>query len=192
MPVRPLVRSVLSREEIEQAIRDFSTADWNRLHKVAQYLCRGRTLDPNDLLQEALTRAIDGSRTCPRNVAALRFLSEAMRSIASDTAEADRRQLEFRAVPLIDQDGTAIDVPDREPNPEERLIGLGEAKGMSAEILALFADDLIAQTIVLGIMEDMDGEELRALTELDKTAFASKRRLIRRRITNAFPRGRKP
>jgi RNA polymerase sigma-70 factor (ECF subfamily) len=184
--------NVLSREEIERAIREFSTADWNRLHAVARYLCRGRNLDPEDLRQQAFERAIDDSRACPRNVTVVRFLSEAMRSIASDTSEAMRRQLEFQAVPLVDEDGAAIDVPDQEPNPEERLIGLGEAKGISATILALFADDPIAETIVLGIMEDMDGEELRALTELDKTAFASKRRLIRRRITNAFPRGRKP
>ena len=50
----------LSQGEIEQAIRRFSTAEWNRLAKVAQYLCRGRPLDPKDLLQEALTRALDG------------------------------------------------------------------------------------------------------------------------------------
>ena len=183
--------NVLSREEIDQAIGDFSTADWNRLHAVAQYLCRGRNLDPKDLLQEALARAVDESRACPRNVSVVRFLSEAMRSIASDTSEAMSRQLEFQAVPLIDEDGAAINVPAQEPSAEERLIGLREAKRLSAAIVELFADDPIAETIVLGIMEEMDGEELRGLTDLDKTAFASKRRLIRRRITNAFPKGSK-
>ena len=43
--------------------------------------------------------------------------------------------------------------------------------------------------MVDGIMEGMDGEELRAFTELDKTAFASKRKLIKRRIEKAFPDG---
>jgi hypothetical protein len=56
-------------------------------------------------------------------------------------------------------------------------------------ILNVFADDPTAQIIVEGIMEGMDGEELRALTELDDTAFGSKRRLIRRRIDKAFPKG---
>jgi RNA polymerase sigma-70 factor (ECF subfamily) len=41
-------------------------------------------------------------------------------------------------------------------------------------------------------MEGTDGEELRALTDLTKIAFASKRRLIRRRIDKAFPDGWKP
>jgi len=42
------------------------------------------------------------------------------------------------------------------------------------------------------MIEGTDGEELRALVDLDRTAFASKRRLIRRRIDKAFPNGWKP
>jgi hypothetical protein len=38
-------------------------------------------------------------------------------------------------------------------------------------------------------MEGMDGEDLRQVTDLSKTGFASKRRLIRRRIEKAFPDG---
>jgi hypothetical protein len=50
-------------------------------------------------------------------------------------------------------------------------------------------DDPIAQIIIEGFVEGIDGEVLRALTELSKIAFASKRRLIRRRIDKAFPDG---
>lgn len=38
----------------------------------------------------------------------------------------------------------------------------------------------------------MTAEELRELTGLSLTAYNSKRRLIRRRIDNAFPQGWKP
>ena len=38
-------------------------------------------------------------------------------------------------------------------------------------------------------MEGMEGEELREVTGLTKIAFASKRRLIRRRVEKAFPDG---
>jgi RNA polymerase sigma-70 factor (ECF subfamily) len=38
-------------------------------------------------------------------------------------------------------------------------------------------------------MDGIDGEELRALCELDVTAYNSKRRLVRRRIEKAFPKG---
>jgi hypothetical protein len=183
------VSSTLSPAEIEEAIRGLSTADWNRLDTVARHLCRGRPLDPKDLRQDAITRALDGSRISPTNVDVVRFLAEAMRSIASDAMDTLHRQLESQAVPLIGEDGSALDVSDREPTPEERLISLREAKRISSAVLDLFADDPIAEIMVVGMMESMDGEELRALTELDKTAFASKRRLIRRRIVDAFPNG---
>jgi hypothetical protein len=106
------VRSTLSRDEIEQAIRSLATAGWIRLRKVANAYCRGRALDSEELLQEAITRALDGSRTCPAGVDVVRFLAEAMRSIASDTMEALQRQPEFLAEPLIDERGNQLDIPD--------------------------------------------------------------------------------
>jgi hypothetical protein len=67
------VCSTLSRDEIEEAIRSLPDADWIRLHKAARfYGQRRRHLHPDDLLQEAFARAIDGSRNCPRNVDATR------------------------------------------------------------------------------------------------------------------------
>jgi hypothetical protein len=42
------------------------------------------------------------------------------------------------------------------------------------------------------MIEGTEGEELRVVTDLDKTAFASKRRFVRRQITKAFPEGWKP
>jgi hypothetical protein len=64
-----------------------------------------------------------------------------------------------------------------------------EAARIKAAVLALFADDIVAQTLAEGVMEELDAVELRALTGLDLTGFASKRRLVRRRIDKAFPGG---
>jgi DNA-directed RNA polymerase specialized sigma24 family protein len=178
-----------SREEIEKAIGSLSPADSVRLRKVARACSRGGALDLEDLLQEAFTRAIDGSRNCPRNVDVVRFLAEVIRSIASDTFKVMRRQPDFHAVPIINDDGSPIDVPDRALGPEDRLAGLAEAKRISTAILDLFTGDPVAEIMVIGIIDGMEGEELREITELDATAFASKRRYIRRRITDAFPHG---
>ncbi len=59
---------------------------------------------------------------------------------------------------------------------------------MKAALLDLFEDDPTVQIILEGIMEGMEGEELRELTELDVTAYQSKCKLIRRRIDRKFPR----
>jgi len=183
--------SALSQDEIEEAIRSLRDPDWIRLAKVARFYCRRRSHpDPDDLLQEAFTRAVDGSRKCPRNVGVVRFLAETMRSIASDTMKALGRHPELWTVPLVAENDTlSFDPPDCRPTAEQQIVGEEDVAQIKQVIVALFVDDPIAQILVEGIMEGMEGDELRALTELGKTAFASKRRLIRRRIEKVFPNG---
>jgi hypothetical protein len=52
----------------------------------------------------------------------------------------------------------------------------------SGKIVAMFADDPVAQKIVLGMMEGARGEELQWPSGLDKIEYESKRKKIRRRI----------
>jgi DNA-directed RNA polymerase specialized sigma24 family protein len=153
----------------------------------------------DDLLQEALLRALDGIRQCPRHVDVIRFIALAMRSTASDGAKAQNRRdaqaekapPDLRLVPCTGE-GDPLQQAEEMPSIEEELASFQEATRIKQAVLALFADDVEAQTIVEGIMEGMDGEELRSLTDLGKTAFASKRKLIRRRIDKAYPNGWKP
>ena len=60
---------------------------------------------------------------------------------------------------------------------------------MKVCLLSLFEDDEIGQVILEGMMEGVEGEELRKVTDLDNTAYQSKRRLIRRRIDKKLPKG---
>jgi DNA-directed RNA polymerase specialized sigma24 family protein len=180
------VCAVLSEDEIVDAIRALSAASWNRLRRVARVFCRGRPIEPEDLLQEAFARAIDGSRNCPRNIDIVRFLTGAMRSIASGAIKSLTRQPDFRALPLINDDGLALDPPDRRPTAEQQIISDQEAARIRREMLDLFQDDLTAQVLVEGMMEEMEGEDLRATTDLSKVAFASKRRFIRRRLDKGW------
>jgi hypothetical protein len=80
------------------------------------------------------------------------------------------------------------------PSPETLPVcrGLKETAAIHSAILSLFADDEIARLIVEGDMDDMEACEIRDLTGLDEKAYASKRRLIRRRIDKAYPKGWKP
>jgi DNA-directed RNA polymerase specialized sigma24 family protein len=160
-----------------------------RLRKIAAAFCRGTLLDPRDLLQEAFARALSGTRHCPTDVDLVRFLAETMHSIASDETKKYVRHRELQTVPLFAEDGLAHDPPDPEANAEEALAGEQEARRIRQAMIDLFAEDPVAQVMVEGMMEDMEGEELRELTGLTKIAFASKRRLIRRRIDKAFHHG---
>lgn len=81
---------------------------------------------------------------------------------------------------------------DPQPNPHDSLAGEQEATRMKRMILDLFADDLVAQNMLSAIFDGAEGENLRSLTDLNETEFASKRRLIRRRIDKAFAKELKP
>ncbi len=171
--------------EIADAICALSTAQWVRLRKLARVYSLGRPMEAEDLLQEVFRRALDGERKCPVAVDIVRFLAEAMRSIGnSEYKKATRRPA---IVPLPASGATvppAEDQIDVTPNAEDLLLEEElEADRKRRLVIDLFHDDPIAQVLVEGMMEGMRGEDLRALTDLDVTAYESKRRLIRRRIT---------
>ena len=193
----------LTPDEFACGIRDLSDADWVRLRKVAVICARNPGIEADDLLQEAFHRALNGRRNCPVHVDLVRFLAEAMRSIADGELEKSgvrrrrnddetrKREAPPRLVPIANHGGdeTAVDPPDPGLDPEQRAGSGEEAAAMRACLVSLFEDDEIAQVILEGMMEGIDGEELRQLTELDNTAYQSKRRLIRRRIEKRFPKG---
>ena len=176
-------------DEIDRAIQDLSDADWTRLGRVAKRYARNGLIEPDDLLQEAFRRALDGRRNCPVHVHPVKFLAEAMRSIAD--GESEKIESYPRLVPIANHGGheTGVDPPDPALDPEQRAGSVDEEAVIKARLLSAFEDDEIAQVIVEGIMEGIEGEELRELTDLDKTAYQSKRRLIRRRIDKKFAEG---
>jgi hypothetical protein len=77
-------------------------------------------------------------------------------------------------------------------NAEDAAIGKQNVAAIRNAMLALFDDDSQARDLVEGIMEGFSAGELRELTGLDETSYASKRRLIRRTIDKHYPEGWKP
>lgn len=191
MTVTDTSERVRTRAEIADAIRAFTPAQWVRLKKVAHLYSLGRPLEAEDLLQETFRRALDGERKCPADVDVVRFLAQAMRSIANSEYKGAKRRP--RTVPLLapgDPDPQAVDAEDPTPNVEERLAADEDSiVDWRQRIIALFGDDTESQIIVEGMLEGTRGEDLRVLTDLDPTAYESKRRLIRRRIAKLI---RKP
>ena len=184
--------AVLSPAEFKEAISGLHDAGWLRLRKVAHALACHRRLEAEDLLQVAFTRALEGSRQCPRNVDVVRFLAEAMRSIASDALKARGRAAEGHVSRTESEAQEILEgLPDTGPNAEECFSAAQEIAQRRCAVLELFADDATAQLMVEGIMLGMEGEELRELVGLTPTEFASKRRLVRRRIDAAYPEGRR-
>jgi DNA-directed RNA polymerase specialized sigma24 family protein len=181
--------SLLTQVEVKRSISVLTAADWLRLHKVARALCREAAFEADDLLQEAFQRALDGTRHCTRTLDIVHFLTGVMRSIASDWRKARRRRPQMS---LVTETGSLQDVVlqvcDNAPAADEALAVNEEAARLKAAILALFVDDGLAQRLLEGILDGLAGAQLRCLTGLSATEFASKRRLIRRRIDKAYPK----
>ena len=129
---------------------------------------------------------MDGGRNGPAHVSVVKFLAEAMRSLSHAAKETAANQPQLGPVANHSTVETAVDPPDPAPDAEENLQGNQEI----AATLALFNDAETAQIILEGMMEGMRGEELKELTDLDETAYQTKRRLIRRRITKGLAEGR--
>ena len=188
-------RASLSLADLTTAIRNLPEAGWHKLRKIAGAYARACPMKADDLLQEACMRALSGDRHCPTHVDVVRFLSEVMRSIASDCVKGARREQEAGAgnpmLRLVRSDAgeDVITMAQDSQTPEGALAAEQEASRIKNAVLSLFEDDLIARTIVEGDMEEMGAEEIRSLTELDKVTYASIRRRIRRRIDQAFPHG---
>lgn len=180
---------VLSREELEEAIYAFSDADWMRLRKAAQ-LYAVYPVESEELVQEALCRALAGTRKCPKEVSVVRFVAEAIRSIAYD----ELQKVEYQRDEVSVHDETienpdAITPQESRLTAEERIISNEQTHGTENRLLELFDGDEEAQLIVLGMLTETEGAELRELTGLDQTGFNSKRRYVRRKINKAVENG---
>jgi hypothetical protein len=180
----------LTAAEVADRIRSLSDADKIRLIRASNYLSFGGARAPADLRQEAIRRAIAGTRKCRSDLSIIAFLKGAMRSIAWADRRTISRASKLAAVP---NDGptsnTASNGADPRVSAEEMILERDRLTEIREGILSLFDDDAAARLLADGMMNEIEGEELRNLLELTEVEFASKRRLVRRRIDKAFPKG---
>lgn len=180
--------------DLRAAFESFEAADSLRLDKAGRYLGWKCRTDGGELLGEAVMRALNGDRRCPRHLATVPFLIGVMKSLASEingnrhsdplanrTGEDPRSPTGFLATN-----------PTDEPNPEEALMVRQEEEHMEAlvaEIESLFADDEQAQQVLMGEMIGRLAEEIRAHGSMDRSTYKTARKRIRRRIDRQYPSG---
>ncbi|MDP1644420.1 MAG: hypothetical protein Q8L71_02810 [Thiobacillus sp.] len=183
----------LAPAEMTVAIESLCDADMLKLRKIAARYAFGRPFSFDELLQEAFCRVIDGARNCPRDVSLVKFLANVMRSITSSWVKESRTQPVHLAVesnedPDLDP---MLNSADTTRTPAEVVADHQEALKIANEVMALFDDDPQAQLVLEGNMGELTAEEIRELLEIDKTAYATIKKRIRRRIDQHYPDGRK-
>jgi DNA-directed RNA polymerase specialized sigma24 family protein len=149
--------------EISRAISSLTVEQKTALVKIAKAYAWKTRYGHEDLIQEALTRVLEGKRAWPKKLPAVVFLRGVMRSIASDWQSENA------------DDSIEVDEIGYENHSAAARI---DAKKM----FALFDDDPIAQKIFVAMLQGAKGEELRELSGLSGKDYETKRTKMRRRL----------
>ena len=181
----------LVARHIYEAISSLSDADCLRLLKAANYLSRPTRYTPEELVNEALFKALSEDRPYNPEINLISFLFMTMKSLVSSDCKSQSRHPDISLDAQTHDSGKALleKLHDLYPSPEVIVETEENLSVVKKTILELFDDNLVAQTVVEGMMEEMPPKDIQELTGLDLKGYASTRRLIRRRIDKAFPRG---
>jgi DNA-directed RNA polymerase specialized sigma24 family protein len=171
-----------SAADVSRALAALSETDLLRLRALARLRARGLPsgIDWSDLLNEALARALDGSRQWPQGVPFLVFLAGVMRSVCDEVWRRRRREaalLAFGAGAETDARDVACPAAD-----QERVLAACEAV---AAIYRLFAGDKVALHIISGLANGKSAEDIRVLHGLSLVEYDSARRRMRRALLRA-------
>lgn len=167
----------LSVEEVGRLLSRQRQPDLLRLAALAKIWIRGvPRRDASDLLNEALVRILSGDRLWPADVPLPVFLSQVMRSIASQWRHEDLRE------PLA-ADGN--DEFDHSPATEDDLDFVDLTKRMRA---ALF-DDQMALGIFDHILSQTSRRQVCDQLSIDATGYDTARRRMIRTLRRQFNPG---
>jgi len=163
-----------STEMVARALAALTPSDLVRLKRLAQLRARLLPgLEWDELLNEALLRALDGSRRWPEGVPLLAFLAGIMRSLV-DGRVYERRHLAERAVA-----GSGAGAP---PPPDARL----HARQCLAAIARFFAGDPDVLALIGALARQHLGGPEDPATRLSRR----RREAARKRLARAILRGK--
>ncbi|WP_428485149.1 hypothetical protein [Rhodopila sp.] len=168
-------------EDVGWAIRSLSDTDVLRLHALASLRARGLPggVTGSDLLNEAILRALDGSRQWPAAVPMVAFLAGIMRSLRDEHWRRTRREGRVMQ-PLPADDAGLREHPNTTPDADpERVYAAAQAL---AVIDRLFAADETALRIVAGLAHGLGAEDIRRLYGLSELEYDTARRRMRRSL----------
>jgi DNA-directed RNA polymerase specialized sigma24 family protein len=171
---------VLRPAETALALNLMSRMDFLRLKTIARLHARGLPPDVtwDDLLQEAFTRVLVGSRRQPQGVSMVAFLAGVMRSLRTEYwRRAHRRpgswELRIDQHPDLSRE---VALRDPAPDPERSLIAQQELSAIEW----LFADDAVVQNIIAGLAEGRSAAQIRDAAGISNTDYDSARKRMRR------------
>ena len=178
----PTVAEEPSRD-VSAALAGLSNAELLRLNALARLWTRGMpgTLSSADVLQEAIARALDGSRKWPAGVPILAFLSGVMRSICDDHWRQQAREARVLVRAADAADARAEVVGAANPDPE-RVVAAAQAM---SDIYELFVGDNAALKVITGLADGLTAAEICETYGLSEREYDTTRKRMRRALLRA-------
>jgi RNA polymerase sigma-70 factor (ECF subfamily) len=185
MPPLPQLadQRILTPAQVALALNIISRMDFLRLKAIARLHARGLPPDVGweDLLQEAFTRAMVGSRRKPQGVAMVAFLAGVMRSLRAEHWRRARGEASPKETLRIDHQpdlSRAAELRDPGSDLERALL----AREQIEAIEQLFTGDAVALGIVAGLAEGRSAAQIRSALRISKTDYDSARKRMRRAL----------
>src|ERR1700730_4104404 len=137
-------REHLRADEIGPAFDGLSRDDKLKLYAIETILRGGTGFGKGDLLREAICRALEGDRKCPRDVSFMAFVVMTMKGIAWHARKKSRLTVAATDPP----EPAAADTPDAAiaPSPEDALVAASVLRDIHGEV----EDDEEATMVLMG------------------------------------------
>jgi RNA polymerase sigma-70 factor (ECF subfamily) len=174
-PVRAeMTSNFATQNELRSAIEGLTPIEKTKLEKLAKSRSKRAGLgDWPELLQEAIFRALSGSRRWPNDVPLIAFLAEVMRSIASESV---RRSV--RTKPLTDEASGGSSLIANVPAPDRSAI----ARILLVRIEGQFAADPAVRSYLHGLYVGETAQETMLRTGLGASDYDAARKRFRRAV----------
>jgi hypothetical protein len=189
-PSQASEKKLAKPDEVVKAIASLTEGQLLRLKESAKWKIRGlgrRAMgrDYQDLLNEAITRTLEGTRNWPKStVDFMGCLIGTMRSISSNWAESfDPEEAALDSEVIINtEEGESISPINKAEAPgisqEDNLI----AKQEIERIEGIFEKDETVLLIIEGLRSEMTGPEIQEAIDITKTEFETAMKRMRRKV----------
>lgn len=187
-------------QRIESAIAGYSSIDFLRLYRKANYLLLGTGLATTiELFNEALVRTLDGTRKWPQDVAFEAYIWNAMKSIADGYRNLQSNKEEILSTDLIHSDDDQSVDPIAELGHlslavDDALIEQEKRRQAEIDLTKIenyFKDDDEVTLIIMAIEDGISARDLCSSYEMTTIQYDTARKRFRRGIDRLFPGRRK-
>ena len=191
----------LSSKEIEEALSKLTDDDLFKLSKAAKYHARKKGYhnddDADDLMQQAIMLALDGTRRGKRSMQFIPFLIGAMRSEAhraKKKVSVENNSVSPGEKPMGDfiskvSEAQTASHEDNVIELETETENKKKSEDAANKLFSLFEDDEEATYVLIAVSEGKSPDDVCKEVGIDRKRYQTVRKRIRRALNEHFPKG---